>query len=298
MVEKRSPLRIMFIIANYILLVCIALTCIVPLLHVLFASISDPTKLIKHSGVIFWPLGKATLKGYGLVFHNKSILVGYANTIFYVVTSTALGAFFTALAGYILSRKNLLFQNALMFFITFTMIFSGGLIPFYLVVQKLGWQDSRLAIIIPGCLSVFNIIIMRTAMQQIPEELEESAKLDGAGKFIIFYKIYLPLSKATLAAIVLFYAVGQWNSWFGAMIFLTSKSKFPLQLILRDILINSNITSITTGSTLNSAQLTQGTYKILLQHCATIAATLPILCVYPFTQKYFESGVMIGSLKG
>jgi putative aldouronate transport system permease protein len=298
MVNGHSLGRKVFLAVNAVFLGLVAVLSVLPLLHVFFSSISDPTKLFVNRNVVLWPLGAPTLRGYELVLHNKKILTGYVNTIVYVTSATLLGVFLTTIAGYVLSRKNLLFRNALMFFVTFTMMFSGGLIPFYLVVKGLGWLDTRLAVIVPACLSVFNIIIMRTSMLSIPDSLEESAKLDGAGHFMIFARIILPLSKAAVAVMFLFYAVSQWNSWFGAAIFLQTKSLFPLQLILREILVQSNVSNIMQGTNLSSAQISQDLYKLLVQHCTTIVATVPILFVYPFVQRYFVTGVMIGSLKG
>ncbi len=200
-----------------------------------------------------------------------------------------------SLSGYILSRSGLMWKGILMFFVTFTMMFSGGLIPFYMVVRNLGWIDKRIALIVPGCISVFNVIIMRTSFMSIPVSLEESAKLDGAGHFTILFNIILPLSKAVVAVIVLFIAVAQWNSWFFAMIFLQTRSLFPLQLILREILVQNDTSKIMVGS---DAVAQMDLYKPLVQYCTTIVATAPILCIYPFVQKYFVTGVMIGSLKG
>lgn len=296
--KSRSAGRTIFRVINAIVLSLIAAACIVPLIHVFFSSISDPVKLQVYNGLVIWPLGTPTLVGYKLVLVNPRILLGYANTIFYVTTATLFGVFLTALAGYVLSRKNLLLKNGIMFFITFTMLFNGGLIPFYMVVKWLGWLDTRLAVIIPASLSVFNIIIMRTSMLSIPDSLEESAKLDGAGHFTIFFRIILPLSKAVIAVIVLFYAVYQWNSWFGAAIFLQTKSLFPLQLILREILVQNQMSDIMYGSGVSSGVISQNFYNLLLKHSTTIVATLPILLIYPFVQRYFVAGVMIGSLKG
>lgn len=296
--NKKSAGRTIFRVVNAVVLGLVAATCIVPLIHVFFSSISDPVKLQVYNGLVIWPLGTPTLEGYRLVVQNPRILAGYANTIFYVTAATLFGVFLTALAGYVLSRKNLLLKNAIMFFITFTMLFSGGLIPFYMVVKWLGWLDTRLAVIIPASLSVFNIIIMRTSMLSIPDSLEESAKLDGAGHFTIFFRIILPLSQAVLAVIFLFYAVYQWNSWFGAAIFLQTKSLFPLQLILREILVQNQMSDLMYGSGVSSGVISQNFYNLLLKHSTTIVATLPILLVYPFVQRYFVTGVMIGSLKG
>jgi len=247
--------------------------------------------------LILWPLGKPTLRGYELVLGSSKIARGYLNTIIYVIAGTGLGIFLTLMAGYVLSRKTFLWKGPIMAFITFTMMFNGGMVPFYFVVRNLGWLDSRLAIIIPGCLSVFNIIIMRTSMMSIPDSLYESAILDGANHFVYFFRIAIPLSTATIAALVLFSAVGQWNSWFNALIFLKDQKLFPLQLIVREILVENQTTNLTSGAGLTSADLSKNMYGLLLQYSTVIVASLPILCIYPFLQKYFVNGVMIGSLK-
>lgn len=294
-VQRKSKGKIAFDIINYVLLTLIALVCVMPIWHVMMASLSAPADLQLNKNLILWPLGQSTLKGYELVFENPSIMVGYKNTIIYVVLQTALGILCTIIAGYILAHKTFVFKGLLMFLITFTMMFSGGLIPTYMVIKNLGWIDSRLALIIPGCMNAFNIIIMRTSIQGIPDSLEESAKLDGAGDLTILFRIIIPLDKATIAVLILFMAVAQWNSWFNAMIYLKSRKLFPLQLILREILIQNDVTQVFYGA--DAASRTD-IYKPLVRYCTTIVATLPILCIYPFIQKYFVSGVMIGSLKG
>jgi len=280
-----------FFNATIMILICVC--SLFPIVHVIFASLSDPMKLTAHEGIILWPLG-FTLKGYQLVFSNSNILIGYMNTIFYVVVGVILSTFLTILGGYVLSRKSLLWRNTIMFFITFTMFFNGGLIPFYMVVKNLHMTNTRFAIIIPTAISVFNLIIMRTSLMKIPESLEESAKIDGAGHFIIITKIVIPLAKSTIATIVLFYAVGIWNSWFNATIFLNDRNLFPLQVILKEILVQDD-----TSAVLNSVDAgNTDIYRSLVKYCTIVVATLPVLCFYPFVQKYFVSGVMIGSVKG
>lgn len=276
------------------ILALFALLCLIPIIHVLFASISDPAALARHSGLVWRPLG-FTLKGFELVFNNKFIASGYLNTIFYVVTSTTIGVFLSTMGGYALSRRNLLWGNAIMVFIMITMFFSGGLVPLFLVIKSLHMYDTRLAVILPVAVSTFNLIIMRTAMAEMPTSLEEAAKIDGAGHFLIFYKIAVPLAKASIAVIVLFYAVGNWNAWFNASIFLQDKLKFPLQLIVRDTIINNDTSGMMQGSNVSADA---ALYKQLVKYCTIIVTTLPILCIYPFLQKYFVKGVMIGSLKG
>lgn len=292
--NKTLPSKI-FDIFNTILMLFIAFICLAPFLHVVFASISNPEQLVLHEGIILKPLG-FTIEGYKLLFKNPYIVQGYINTIIYVVSATTLGVLLTIMAGYVLSRRNFFLRNQIMLFITFTILFNGGLIPFYMVVKGLGLVNTRLAMIIPSCLQAFLIIMMRSAFMQIPESLEESAKLDGANDFMILFKIYAPLAKATIAVIILFYAVIHWNSWFNAVIFLRDKKLFPIQLILRELITEAN-TLPTIGSDalyLGKEQL----YKVLIQYSAMVFTTLPILVVYPFLQKYFEKGVIIGSLRG
>jgi putative aldouronate transport system permease protein len=279
-----------------LVLTLLMIICIYPLIYVLFASLSDPKRLMQHQGILLAPLG-FTLKGYKMVFKNPNILTGYINTIFYVVAGTAINLFMTSISAYVLSRKNLLWGNAMMFMVTITMFFSGGLIPYYLLVKELGMLNTVWAMIIPGAISVWNLIVMRTSFMAIPESLMESARIDGANEFTILFRIVLPLSKATLAVIGLFYAVGHWNSWFNAMIFLRDRKLYPLQLILREILISNDTKSMTMIQ--DASQLSdENAYKTLVQYCTIVVATVPILCVYPFLQKYFVKGVMIGSIKG
>lgn len=293
MVRSKSLGYKVFQFFNYTIISLIAFICLAPMIHTLFASFSDPSRLSAHVGIILKPLG-FTLEGYKLVLSNPNIYTGYFNTIIYVSGSVLMGLFLTVTSGYVLSRKNLYFKSALMFFIVFTMLFNGGIIPFYMVIQKLGWLDSRWALIIPGCCSVFNIIIMRTSMSEIPDSLEEAARIDGAGSITILLKIIIPLSKATIAVIILFSAVAQWNAWFHASMFLQDRSLYPLQLVLRDILLKNDTSQMGREDMESSMAI----YKELVKYCTTIVATVPILLVYPFVQKHFVKGVMIGSLKG
>ncbi len=294
---RRSTSYRIFSVFNYLFLGLLMVVCLIPVLHVFFSSISDPALLKVHTGLVIWPLGKPTLKGYEIVLSNSRIARSYLNTFFYVGTGTALGVFLSMLGGYVLSRKNFMLKKPIMVFITFTMMFNGGLIPFYLVVKGLGWLDTPLAVIIPGCLSVFNIVLMRTAMTGISDSLYESAVLDGASHFTCFFRIAMPLSKPTIASIVLFTAVSLWNSWFQAMIFLKTRKLFPLQLVVREILVENNTTSVTSGADVTSSALGQNLYKYLVQYSTVIVTILPIICIYPFLQKYFVNGIMIGSLK-
>lgn len=286
-----------FSVINGLFFVCIIIICLVPVLHVIFASLSDPGWVIAQEGLI-WRIKGFNLNGYKLVFQNRSLLISYGNTLFYVFTATAAGMLITVMAAYALSRREFLLRNVLMFFITFTMLFSGGIIPLYLVVtQTLGWYDSRLAILFPTCVSAFNLIIVRTAIAGVPQSLEESARIDGAGRFTILFRIIVPLIKPTMATIILYYAVGHWNAWFHASIFLTTRDKFPLQLVLKEILVSGDMSSNTTVSSADFAGDTI-LYKQIIKYCTIVLSSAPIFAFYPFIQKYFESGVMVGAVKG
>ncbi|HEX2945395.1 MAG TPA: carbohydrate ABC transporter permease [Clostridia bacterium] len=296
MLADNTPGRRAFKIFNTLLMIIIAFLCLAPFIHVLFASISDPALVNKNEDIILFPLGRISFHGYKLVFGNPSIGMGYLNTLFYVVIGTLVSLVLTVLGAYAFSRKQFMLRNALMFLATFTMLFNGGMIPNFLLVKNLGLIDSRWAIILPTAINVFNLIIMRTSFMQIPDSLEESARIDGAGDLVILVKIILPVSKAVIAVVVLFTAVSIWNSWFSSALYLNSRDKFPLQIILREILIQNDMSS-TVGAGVNE-YFNVDLYKQLVKYCTIIVSTVPILCVYPFVQKYFVKGIMIGSLKG
>lgn len=294
---RETPGRIAFKIINTVIMCLLAFVCLVPLWHVVMASFSDPALMTQHTGIIFWPLSSATnpvtVKGYEIVFRNNSLLRGYANTIYYVCIGTSISIVFSSLAAYCMSRKKTIWLKYLTVIMTLTMFFHGGLIPTYMVNKKLGLIDNRWIMVINACLSFYNIVIIRTAFSSLPASLEESASLDGAGHITILTKIILPLSKATIAVIALFYAVTRWNEYLSATIYLKSRKLFPLQVILREILIEATMADIEWEEAGEGQD-----YKQLVQYCVIVVATLPILCIYPFVQKYFVKGVMIGSIKG
>ena len=279
---------------NTALMAVFTLIFVIPFMHLIFSSVSDPIYLSRTTGLILWPHG-FTLKGYVLSFSNRSIISGYLNTFFYLSLGTLLNMLCTMMAAYTFSRRKLMFGNALMFMLVFTMYFSGGLIPFYLQVRNVGLYNNRMVMILPELVNILNIIIMRTAFAGIDENLYESAKIDGAGHITILFKIIAPVSKATIAVIALFYAVHHWNAWFNASIFLQDRSKYPLQLIMREILI-LNQDNARSESLLEAAAMDK--YRPLVKYAVIIISTAPILVAYPFIQKYFTKGVMIGSIKG
>ncbi|MCE5170786.1 carbohydrate ABC transporter permease [Paenibacillus profundus] len=292
LVNKLSIGERIFEFFNILFMICLCLVTLYPFVYVLFASLSDPSWLVQQRGLIWFPHG-LTWDAYRLVFENPMITSGYLNTLFIVVVGTFVNVFMTALGAYGLSRQNVMWKNPIMFFIVFTMFFSGGLIPSYLLVTGLGMLDSLWALIVPGAVSAFNLIIMRTAFQGIPISLEESAKLDGANDFTVLVRIILPLSLPVIAVMILFYGVGHWNSWFGALIYLRDRELYPLQLVLREILITNSTDSMLTGAGAADKMPIGETIK----YATIIVATVPILLLYPFLQKYFVKGVMIGAIK-
>jgi len=296
MLYKKSLSGKFFDVFNIALLIGIALLCLIPILHVFFASISDPAYLSRHDGLLLRPLGKPTLDGYVKVFQDSAVIKAYLNTIFYVIAGTVINITLTIFAGYALSRKKLLWKNLIVLFIAVSMWFNGGLIPTYMVVYKLGIIDTRWAMLLPTAVSAFNIIIMRTGFSGLPDSLEESAKIDGANDFVVLFRIMIPLAKSVIAVVTLFYVVFHWNEWFSALIYLpNSRELRPLQLILREVLIKNDISSMQNAG-VGSGEVDLSSQ--LVKYSTIIVSTLPILLVYPFAQKHFVKGVMIGSLKG
>jgi len=292
-VENKSAEDKVFNLINYILLTILTFIFLYPIWFVLVASFSDPAKLMTHVGTMLIPQG-FSLDGYKAVLNNKNIMTGYGNTIFYVVAGTSISMVLTTLGAYVLSRRNLYLKKFMMPMIVFTMYIHAGIIPDFLLVKYIGLYNTHWAILLPTAIVTWNLVVMRTSFMQIPQSLEESAKIDGANDFTILYRIILPVAKSTIAVIVLFYAVGMWNSWFNAMIYLRDRSKYPLQLFLREILI-ANSTTGNNGDTSPG----EGVFLMdeLIKYCTIIVSTVPILCIYPMAQRYFITGVMMGSLK-
>jgi len=293
MVESRKLSEKLIDASFTVLMLVIIAVTLYPMIYVLFASFSDGTRFMKHTGILLAPLG-FDLSAYQAVFRNPMILLGYRNTAFLVIFGSIYSVFMTALGAYFLSRKNLLWKKPVMFLIVFTMFFGGGLIPFYFVVRDLNLLNTLWALIIPSSIATFNMIIMRTAFMSIPDSYEESARIDGANDFSILFKVLLPLSMPVVAVMLLFYGVGRWNAWFQAAIFLRDRELFPLQLILREILIANDMGVMTAGSDAADRMMLAAT----IPYALIIVATVPILFVYPFLQKYFIKGVMVGGLKG
>ncbi|GGG00105.1 ABC transporter permease [Paenibacillus albidus] len=282
-----------FRVCNTLFLTALMIATMYPILYVAFASFSEPALMMAHKGILWKPLG-FSLETYGAVFSNPMILLGYRNTLFIVIVGVALNLLLTSFAAYALSRKTLQYRKQLTLFIVFTMFFNGGLIPFYLLVRGLGITDTLWALILPTAISAFNLIIMRTSFEAVPDALEESAKIDGANDFGILFRIFLPLCKPVLAVVGLYYGVSHWNSWFNAMIFLQDRSLYPLQLILREILIIGEANSMAEGASQDEIIILGETLK----YATIMVATLPIFLVYPLLQKYFVKGALIGAIKG
>jgi len=282
-----------FGVFNILVMLFFSLLMIYPMWHVFCASFSDSDMLLAHRGFILTPLGLSTA-AYKAVGKNPMILSSYINTIFVLVVGLAINFVITSLTAYALSRNNVYFQRPIMILILITMYISGGTIPFYFLVKGLGLENSLWSLILPNALNTFNMIILKSAFSSIPESLEESARLDGAGHIKILFWIVLPLSRATLAVIILYYAVQHWNSWFNAMLFINDRGKYPLQLVLREILVQNDTTTMSQGLGMGE----QYSAAESIKYAVTMVATVPILCVYPFLQKYFESGVLLGAVKG
>ncbi|MGE5548936.1 MAG: carbohydrate ABC transporter permease [Bacteroidota bacterium] len=289
---RKSPLEILFDVTNTLVLLGITLATLYPLLYVLFGSLSDPVAMARSGALLLYPKD-ISFDAYRMVFTNEMIAYGYRNTFILVTLGTSINFLLTVTAAYALSRKTLPGQRILMLGMVFTMQFSGGLIPTYLLVtQGLGLMNSYWAVLLPTAINTMNLIIMRTFFAGVPPELEESARLDGANDFAILFRIFIPVSKPVIATVVLFYAVAHWNDFFHALIYLRERTLYPLQLVLREILIQHSTDSMTTMMSQDQEQISEN-----MKYATIIVATVPILFLYPFLQKYFVKGVMIGSLK-
>jgi putative aldouronate transport system permease protein len=282
-----------FHVLNNLFMVLLIIIMLYPFWYVAMYSISD-SKLAAGGGLFFVPRG-FSLASYQLVLGNTSFLSGFKASFIVTVAGTILSVFFTATTAYAISKKRLRGKNLFSFLILFTMLFNGGLVPSYLVVKNLGMLDTYWALILPNLIGAWNILVMRSFFTGIPDELEEAAKIDGAGDITIFFRIVLPLSKAALATIGLFTAVYYWNDFFSTILYITDKNKWALQAVLRDIVNNTSSALQSQGVAIGYQQnVSENTVKM----ASIIVATLPILIIYPFIQKYFAKGAMIGSVKG
>ncbi|MGI6652910.1 MAG: carbohydrate ABC transporter permease [Christensenellales bacterium] len=283
-----------------ILMTLLMLIVLYPLIFIVSASVSNPDN-VNQGKVWLLPVG-FTLEGYYRVFQDAEILIGYRNTFFYTIVGTMLNLALTLTAAFSLSKRDLAGRNVFMFLIAFTMYFSGGMIPSYLLVKSLGLLNTWWVLIITSGISTYNLIISRTFFQNgVPQDIEEAAFIDGCSPVRVFISVVLPLSKALIGVMALYYGVSHWNSYFSALIYVTDRTKIPLQLVLREILIEQQMkaTMMQAGDFVDELLLdAQVRLAALVRFSVIIVSSLPVLIVYPFLQKYFNQGVMIGSLKG
>jgi len=283
-----------FLALVYLFLFIVLLVVLYPLVYIVSASFSSP--LAVSSGRVWLFPVEFSLRGYQVDLQNPQLVIGYANSIYYTFFGTLISVALTIMVAYPLSRRALFGRNVLMFLITFTMIFSGGLIPTYLVVRQLGMINTRWALLIPGAVAAFQVIIARTFFQaNIPDELAEAAEMDGCSDLRFMWSVVLPLSKPIIAVLVLMYAVSQWNAYFDALIYLKSSDLQPLQLVLRNILILNTTAS---GSMDAKTMVERRQLADLLKYSLIVLGSLPVLIIYPFVQRYFVKGMLIGSIKG
>ncbi|CAN7618422.1 MULTISPECIES: carbohydrate ABC transporter permease [unclassified Paenibacillus] len=282
-----------FLIAVYVLLSLLLIVVLYPLIYVISSSFSSPAA-VTSGKVWLWPV-ELSLKGYNTLIHNQKVVIGYANSLFYTGVGTIISVVLTIMIAYPLSRKTFFGKNVLMMLITFTMLFSGGLIPTYLVVKQMGLIDTRWALLIPNAIWVWQVIITRSFFQSaIPDELFDASEIDGCSDFRFLRSVVVPLSKPIIAVLILIYAVGQWNAYFDALIYLKSASLFPLQLILRSIIILNNSSNATDAlKQVERQQLAEA-----LKYSLIVVTTLPVLIIYPFVQRFFVQGMLVGSVKG
>lgn len=283
----------LFSLFVYVLLAAIVVITLYPMLYVAFASVSDGDRLLSYRGLLWKPLG-FTLEAYKRVVVNPSIWMGYANTLKLVVGGVVLNLSLTILGAYVLSRRQVLWGSVIMFALVFTMFFQAGLVPFYLVVKGTGIMNTLWSLLLPFSIKTFHLIIMRTAFLSLPTSIEESAQIDGAGHWTMMTKIVVPLSMPVIAVIILYTAVDKWNMWFYASVFIQDRSLYPLQLVLREILIQNLTDNLSAGAGTGEARKLGETIK----YATIMIATVPVLFGYPFLQRYFVKGVMIGAIKG
>ncbi|MBQ6874786.1 MAG: carbohydrate ABC transporter permease [Lachnospiraceae bacterium] len=273
-------------------MIFIVLITLYPVWHVVMASFSETSKLYVHSGTILWPLGKPSTEAYEMVFKHRLILSGFKNTLFVLVVGVIVNLIFTMLGAFFMSVKGPMFSNVFGYMVIISMYFNGGMVPTYLNIVDLGLLDSRWALIFPVAITTSNMIIMKSAFVAVPSSLVESALLDGANYGQVLVRVMAPLCKATIAVLVLYYGVSHWNSWFSASIYLRDANKYPVQLVMRNIL--STLTSGVGGVEADEAALVAQQ----MQYALIVVVSLPVMVIYPFIQKYFVKGVMIGAVKG
>ena len=276
----------------YTILIVMVLVTIYPVWYVLVASFSSSTDIAKNTGLMLWP-AKIDVGAYKMVFDDKELMGGFKNTLIVLAGSLPINIVMTLFCGYFMSCNGMFFKKVIVGFVLFTMFFNGGMIPSFLNIRDLRLYNSLWSLILPGALNVYNAIICKTAIEAIPDSLKESAYIDGATDFHVIFKIILPLIKATLAVLTLYYGVAHWNSWFNASIYIKDASLLPVQNILRSILM-ANVQSDNEAMNVDMFN----SYAETIKYAAIVVSTVPIMCVYPFLQKYFTKGAMIGAVKG
>ncbi len=293
MVRKRTLGGVAFDVLNVIFLLFLVFICVYPFYYVLTCSLSNSALLMGNRGMMLMPKG-FSFAAYKAVIQNPNIVTGYKTTLIVLVFGTLVNVVLTAIGAFLVTRKKFAIAKPMMIMMIITMYFGGGMIPSYLLIsQTLGLRDNLLALILPVAISTYNLTIMKTAFLSVPDSLEESAKLDGANDIIILFKILIPLTLPTIAVMVLFYGVAHWNAWFSAMLYIDSREKFPLQLVLREILILNSTDDMMVGQMGDRAAVGES-----IKYASIIVATVPVLMIYPFIQKYFVKGVMVGAVKG
>ncbi len=285
--------RAFYIVVGVFLFLAVVLT-VYPFLYTLSMSFSS-VDAVNRNAVWLFPV-EPTLDGYGIVLKNQLLFTSFGNSLFYTVVGTALNLAATCLAAYPLSRRKFILRKPLNFFLAFTMYFSGGLIPTYVFLTSLGFYNSRWVMILPCLLSTYNVMVLRSAFSELSGELIESAQIDGANDWVILFKLAIPLVKPTLAVLALYYAVGHWNDFFTAMIYLGKTELQPLQLLLRRVLLEASNEMLSTNMDVRTLNLAATTIQV--RYVTIVVATVPILAVYPFLQKYFVKGIMVGAVKG
>ena len=291
--KKITPYRV-FSVFNVIFMLLLILVTAYPVYYIVIASFSDPGALSRHVGLLWMPMKPYTLSAYEMVFRNPRIITGLLNTLFVLGTGLLINLTLTMLGAFFLTIKGPMLKIAIALMIIFTMYFSGGMIPGYLNIRDLKLLDTLWALVLPGAVSTANLIIMKSGFQSIPDSLIESARLDGGSYLQILLRVMIPLSKATIAVMVLYYGVGHWNAWFNASIYLRDSDKFPLQLVVRNILKLAGSSAMASGAGMDEmAQMAE-----LIKYALIVVTTTPILVLYPFLQKYFVKGVMVGAIKG
>ena len=282
-----------FTVANTVFLVLICAVTLYPFVTVVAQSFSSPGA-IRAGLVNFWPVG-FNIDTYVAVAKNKMFWVNYRNTVVYTVVGTAIAMTLTTMYAFVISKQHLKGRNVLIGIAVFTMFFNGGIIPNYVLISTLGMKNTMWAVVLPGAISVFNLLVMKSFFENLPRELEEAAQIDGLGWFGIFTRIVLPLSKPVLATMTLFYSVGYWNDWFGAFLYLDKRELFPVTLFLRNLIAGAS-TATTEGAA--ATGITSEALSMNIQSVTMILTLLPIMLVYPFVQRYFVTGIMLGSVKG